>query len=284
MQTFTSGNCSKTNSKQPNKPKIMTTKVRLFIIIWAAGFIGTLSFLLVDISAIVSMIPVPAGEQPPELPPPILLKILTVLQPTVLMTLAAVIGVLLASRVGLHAPAAEAGAAREPFLVNLKPQILPGILTGITGGITIVLAWVVAKPYLASDFISRAEGFNKLMPAVTRFLYGGLTEEVLLRWGFMTLLVWLQWRLLQKGEGVPKSAFVIVGIFVSAIVFGIGHLPIASALSGGLTVPLVAYVITANSIFGIFAGFLYWKKGLESAMIAHIVAHVVLIAAIMFSV
>jgi hypothetical protein len=177
----------------------------------------------------------------------------------------------------------EAFASREPFLSKLKTQLLPGIVAGIIGGVAIVLAWIIAKPYLTPEFVSRAEGFNKLMPAVTRFLYGGLTEEVLLRWGFMTLLVWLQWRLLQKGEGVPKSVIVIVGIFFSAIVFGIGHLPIASALSGGLSIPLVAYVITANSIFGIFAGFLYWKKGLESAMIAHIVAHVVLISAIMFS-
>jgi hypothetical protein len=142
---------------------------------------------------------------------------------------------------------------------------------------------MIAKPYLTADFVSRAEAFNKLMPAATRFLYGGLTEEVLLRWGVMTLLVWMQWRLLQKGEGVPKSVFVIIGIFVSAIVFGIGHLPIASALSGGLTFPLVAYVITANSIFGIFGGYLYWKKGFESAIIAHMITHVVLISAIMLS-
>jgi hypothetical protein len=67
-------------------------------------------------------------------------------------------------------------------------------------------------------------------------------------------------------------------------VFGIGHLPIASALSGGLTAPLVAYVIIANSIFGVFAGFLYWKKGFESAIIAHMFTHVVLISAIMFSI
>jgi len=54
-------------------------------------------------------------------------------------------------------------------------------------------------------------------------------------------------------------------------------------LAGSLTLPLVIYVITANSIFGIAAGFLYWKKGLEAAMIAHIFAHVVLISAIHLS-
>ena len=261
----------------------MSSKVRTFLIIWTAGFIGILSFLLVDIYALISMLPIADGAQPLELPPPILLKALTVIQPAVLVTLATVLGVALANRVGLHSPAAEAAASGEPFLSKLKPQLLPGILAGVVGGVAIVLAWVVAKPYLAADFVSRAEAFNKLMPAATRFLYGGLTEEVLLRWGMMTFLVWLPWRLFQKGEGGPRSAFVIAAIFVSAIIFGVGHLPIASALSGGLTIPLVAYVITANSIFGIFAGFLYWRKGLESAMIAHIFAHVVLIAAIAFS-
>jgi hypothetical protein len=261
----------------------MTPKFRSFVIIWSAGFIGILSFLLVDISAIVSMLPIADGAHPVELPPPILLKTLTVLQPTVLMTLAVFIGVLLAHRVGLHAPMAEAAASGEPFISKLKPQLLPGALAGIFGGFTIVLAWVVAKPFLTEDFVSRAEAFNKLMPATTRFLYGGLTEEVLLRWGLMTLLVWLTWRLLQKGKGHPKNKIFIFGIFISAVIFGIGHLPIASALSGGLNLPLVAYVISANSVFGIFAGFLYWKRGLESAMIAHMFTHVVLVAAIAFS-
>jgi hypothetical protein len=261
----------------------MTPKFRSFVIIWSAGFIGILSFLLVDISAIIAMIPVAADAKPVELPPPILLKTLTVVQPAVLMTLAAIVGVAFASRVGLHAPSAEAVAAGESFLSKLKPQLLPGILSGVIAGVAIVLMWVVAKPFLTADFVSRAEAFNKLMPATTRFLYGGLTEEILLRWGLMTLLVWLTWRLLQKGRGHPKNTIFIFGIFISAIIFGIGHLPIASALSGGLNLPLVAYVISANSVFGILAGFLYWKRGLESAMIAHMFTHVVLVAAIAFS-
>jgi membrane protease YdiL (CAAX protease family) len=99
----------------------------------------------------------------------------------------------------------------------------------------------------------------------------------------MTFLVWLPWRLFQKGEGTPKGAFVVAAIFISAILFGIGHLPVASLLAGELTLHLAAYVITANSVFGIVAGFFYWKRGLESAMIAHMFAHVVLIIAIAFS-
>jgi hypothetical protein len=258
----------------------MDVKKRLFVVLWAAGFLGILSFLLVDLSALIAAMPLPPGEPPPELPPPALLKIASLIQSTVIVSIAVLVGVGLASRVGLHAPAAEAFARRDDVLAALKPQILPGILPGLAGGIAILAAWVIAKPFLTPEFIARAETFNSILPPVTRFLYGGLTEEILLRWGFMTFLVWLAWRVLQKGAGPPKPGFIVFAISASALAFGIGHLPIASMLAGGLTLPLTIYVITANSIFGIIAGFLYWRRGLEAAMIAHVFAHVVLIAAI----
>jgi hypothetical protein len=42
---------------------------------------------------------------------------------------------------------------------------------------------------------------------------------------------------------------------------------------------MTTYVIIANSAFGFIAGFLYWRKGLESAIIAHMLTHVLLFAA-----
>ena len=246
--------------------------------------LGVLSFLLVDLEALIRAVPLPEGTPPPDLPPAWLFKIISLIQPTVIVTVAVLVGVALAAKVGLHAPAAEAAANGEDLLAKIKPQILPGVIAGLLSGVAIVLSWVVAKPFFTDEFIERAEQFNKLLPAITRFLYGGFTEEILLRWGFMTFLVWALWRLFQSGVGVPKPVYVVAAIVVSALVFGIGHLPIASMLAGGLTGPLVIYVITANSIFGLAAGFLYWRRGLESAIIAHISAHVVLITAIYLAV
>lgn len=243
---------------------------------------GVLSFLLVDLSAVIAFMPQPAGE-PVELPPPALLKLVSIIQPTVLMTLAVIVGIWLAPRVGLHSPAAEALARGEGFFEKLKPQVIPGVLTGLASGVAIVLVWIAAKPFLTPEFISRAEEFNKFIPHAVRLLYGGFTEELLLRWGVMTFLVWAAWRALQKGEGTPKSLYFIAAIFISALLFGIGHLPVASMLAGGLTIPLVIYVVTGNSLFGIVAGFLFWKRGLEAAFIAHMSAHLVLITAIYLS-
>lgn len=241
---------------------------------------GVASFLFVDLTALIMAVPLPPGEPPPTLPPPALLKLVSVIQPAVITTVAVLVGCWLSPKVGLHSPAAEALASGDGFLAKLKPQILPGVIAGLASGVAIVASWVVAKPFLSAEFVTRAQEFNKLLPHITRLLYGGFTEELLLRWGMMTFLVWAAWLLFQKGKGVPKAIYVVVAIFASAVVFGVGHLPIASMLAGGLTTPLVIYVITVNSIFGMVAGFLYWKKGLEAAMIAHISAHVVLITAI----
>jgi len=257
----------------------MKPRQRLFLFLWLAGMAGVLSFLFVDISALIEMIPRTEGTPPTALPP-ILIKILAVVQPGVLMTLAVLVGVWLSPKVGLHAPAAEAFAERQPFLPALLPQVLPGIVTGLLSGVAIVACWLLVKPYLAADFIGRAEAFNQMMPPITRFLYGGFTEEILLRWGVMTFFVWALWKVLGRHENAPRAAWFVIAIFASALLFGSGHLPIASALSGGLTVPLTIYVIAANSIFGIAAGFLYWKRGLEASIIAHMFGHVVLLTAI----
>jgi membrane protease YdiL (CAAX protease family) len=90
----------------------------------------------------------------------------------------------------------------------------------------------------------------------------------------MTVIVWAAWKGFQQGRGEPRPSLLIAAIVVSAIVFGAGHLPVAIALDGGASLPLVAHVIVANSIFGVVGGVPYWKKGLESAVIAHALTHV----------
>lgn len=260
----------------------VTEKKRLFLILWAAGMAGVLSLLLIDLEALIAMVPVPE-EQRRAMPPQFVIKLASVVQPGLLTTIAVLVGMWLAPKVGLHAPAFEALADRRGFRDQLRPQVVPGIIAGISSGIMIAGSWTFARQFMSAELAARAEGFNKMMPAAVRFLYGGLTEEILLRWGMMTLLVWALWRLLGKRTERPAGWVFVVSIFVAALLFGIGHLPVASMLAGGeLTIPVSIYVIAANSLFGIVAGFLYWKRGLESAMMAHVFVHVMLLSAVVF--
>lgn len=255
----------------------MTYRTKLSGLLFLAGFAGILSLLLLDLSAVLAMVPAREGT---ELPSPWLLKLLSLIQPTVLLALAVFVGVSLSPKVNLSAPAFEALARGRSFIAALKPQIIPGVIAGLIAAVVIVLSWAFLRPFMPVEFVTRAEAFNRLVPLPMRLLYGGITEEILLRWGLLTLLVWVAWRVFQRGRHQPGAVCFVGAILISSIVFGVGHLPVAVVIGGQLTLPVVLYVVTANSVFGLMAGYLYWRKGLEAAITAHMVAHVGLVSAL----
>ena len=135
------------------------------------------------------------------------------------------------------------------------------------------MALSAAGRYAPAVLVEIQERFNP--PLLARLLYGGITEELLLRWGFMTTLVWLAWRLLQRRRGVPRAVYIWLAIVASALLFGAGHLPAAAVLVGRLSVDIVVFVVGVNTAFGVLFGYLFWRHGLETAMIAHGTAHAV---------
>ncbi len=241
---------------------VQAPRFRLGLLLWLAGMSGAVVLT-------VTVLPQVLREMP-DLPAPLwVLLIASLAQSAALFALATWAGVALAPKVGLHAPAFEAVAARRPPGPALMPQLLPGLVVGVAGGILLFFILRLA-PAAVAELQQR---FTP--PLVARILYGGITEELLLRWGFMTVLVWLAWRLLQSRRGAPRVLYIWLAIVASALVFGAGHLPAASVLIGTLTVNIVVFVVVANSVFGILFGYLYWRYGLEAAMIAHGTAHLV---------
>ena len=64
-------------------------------------------------------------------------------------------------------------------------------------------------------------------------------------------------------------------IVVAALLFGAGHLPAASKI-WGLEAIVVLRTLLLNGIAGVVFGWLYWKRGLEMAMLSHFSADIVL--------
>ena len=252
-------------------------KTRLFLILFLSGFAGVLTLLLVDLSAMVALVPVPAGSEPLIITPAI--KILALIQPAVLLLVAVIIGIALAPKVGLSAPFAECLAAGGQCLPALRTQVKPGLIGAIIGALAIVLTSLAFRPFFTTQTIERSREIATLVPLPMRLLYGGVAEELLLRWGFMTLMVWAAWRVFGKRIIKPTKTYFVAAILISSLVFGAGHLPIALVLIPGSSSALIPFVIIANSAFGVVAGYLYWKYGLEAAVIAHMVCHVFLAVA-----
>lgn len=65
------------------------------------------------------------------------------------------------------------------------------------------LSHAVVEVVFVPETVTRIAAFGKLVPLPTRLLYGGITEELLPRWGLLTLLVCAAWRLLKARRNVP---------------------------------------------------------------------------------
>jgi membrane protease YdiL (CAAX protease family) len=66
-----------------------------------------------------------------------------------------------------------------------------------------------------------------------------------------------------------------IAISLAALLFGLAHLPATRAVGLPMSPLVIARAIVLNGIGGVAFGWLYWKRGLESAMIAHFSADIV---------
>lgn len=90
----------------------------------------------------------------------------------------------------------------------------------------------------------------------------------------MTFFIWIATKLFK--QSVPSKINIMVSIFLAAVIFGLGHLPITASLTT-ITPIVVSRAIFLNGIGGIVFGWLFWKKGLEAAIIAHFTTDVFLL-------
>jgi hypothetical protein len=192
--------------------------------------------------------------------------------PFVLIALAAAGGTALAPRVGFGAPLFEALVSGEPLWPALQPQLLPALGLGVAGALIVIAAYYgFFLRYLDPATINATEGLRHRMGIWGRVLYGGVVEEVLMRWGLMTALVWLGALLV----GRPSAGVIWAAILLSGMLFGLGHVPNVLAAGGKPTPALFALAILLNLGVGTLCAWLYWHYGLASAMIGHALFHLV---------
>ena len=230
--------------------------------------------LLLAVPGILSMVPsistMLAGALPPGGPSPTVVVFLASLQSLLLVAAAAGLGTWLAPKVGFGAPALTSGE-----IVDTIRRVAPGaLLAGIgTGAVMVLVEVLVFRPYLpeALYMLSRKPAPVELIPA---FLYGGIVEEILIRWGLMSLFTWLLYRLFSGGKGQVRPVQVWVAITAAALLFGAGHLPAIGAMGIEMTTPLLIRTLVQNGLPGMVFGWFFARRGLESAMFAHIGTHV----------
>ena len=193
------------------------------------------------------------------------------LQGGVFFSLMAFAGLRMGLRAELGAPWLRAWIQHRP-----RPSLpwLAAIGWGVVSGIAIVALASLLDPHLPARLHEAAATppANDALNGLLASFYGGIGEEIQLRLFLMTFIVWL---VAKFGNRRPSPAVTWSAIALTALIFGAAHLPAASEVW-----PLNAFVvfrtIALNSIAGLVFGWLYWRRGIEMAMLAHFSADIVL--------
>jgi Type II CAAX prenyl endopeptidase Rce1-like len=90
-----------------------------------------------------------------------------------------------------------------------------------------------------------------------------------------SILVWLGHSISKTEEGHPTLAVLWSANILAAVLFGPGHLP-ATAAVFPLTPLVILRAIALNGLIGIAFGYLYFKHGLEAAILSHFTADIIL--------
>jgi len=210
------------------------------------------------------------AAQSKPLPPHAVLVTAAVGQTSVLIAAGAAVGVATAPRAGLAAPFFEELARGAAPWTAAAEQLPMALLVGGLGALLFLAGYYgFFRPRLDTDTLEALEGLRNGIGIWGRVLYGGIAEEVLTRWGLMSLFAWL----LGLGLGQGSLAAMWLAIVLSGILFGLGHAP--SYLTAGCrrSPMFFATMLSLNLWASLIFGWLYWQHGLLAAMVAHALFH-----------
>lgn len=197
---------------------------------------------------------------------------LILVQPTILTVTAVAVGQAFAAKVGLGTPLIDALLRGNNHRIVLQRQLPAALLTGLAVGLLMIAYARVILP-LVTDAATMAKMTAFPVPLTTRILYGGITEELLTRWGLMSFFAWALLRLTGKGE--VRQSILWAAVIMAAALFAAGHLPLLFAIVAQPQPALIAATLLTNFVPGLLFGWLFWRRGLEAAMFSHAFAHCV---------
>jgi hypothetical protein len=180
------------------------------------------------------------------------------------------IGLSLGKGLGLGAPLLEGWTKGEP----VREQAVSALKASLALGFCVAAAKYLLDHFIISQFVPTAlsqwTGTPLLLILAIPFQQG-IGDEIYYRLFWMTVLVWISHKLQGQGNNPVKNTGIWAGILVAGL-FSI-LIPFLSGATILVRVQYAAIILTG----GIPFGWLYWKKGIESALLAHFASSVVLL-------
>lgn len=178
--------------------------------------------------------------------------------PTILLLAAALAGAWASVRIGI----------RSRLILHSRldhRDIVFGITVGILAGIAVAVIDQATVSFWRGEAIRPLTVIENLSPRqfAIGVLYGGLTEEIVFRWGIGSIVAALALLILPRRLAIPFS------IVVAAALFSIAHLPAAFAGAETWHTGAIVRTLGWNALLGLLFGGLLFRKSLEVAILAH---------------
>jgi len=236
-----------------------------FLFLWLSGILSTvvaLPYIFTLQHSVIEKAPVSVTQ----------LALISIIQSVILLAVTIFLGLKLSKKINL--PTLAIFESKKSFKEEFKNVIITAIPIGIIVGIVIKFLDLFLLNIPDLTMMSEKMPFWKAIMAAP---YGGVVEELLMRLFLVTLFAWIISKIVKETDVINNSYIMWTSIILASIIFGLGHLP-ATATVTQITPLVVTRAIILNGIGGLVFGWLYWKKGLEYAILAHFTTDVVLIA------
>lgn len=184
-----------------------------------------------------------------------------------LLALSVGFGIRLGPKLGLSAPLIHALAEGRVPWRGIRVLSLPGLAGGVIGAawlVTLAVVWPESMP-----FVDPVYG----LPLWPKLFYGAITEELLLRLGMLTGVMWLLWTLFGSRRQRPDWRLGWAAIALAALLSGCLPVFLNWTVVGDLSAPVVLQLLVCESVYGLLAGIMFWRYGLEAAMLTHVVTY-----------
>jgi hypothetical protein len=272
------------NSTAPAQPKYQWRTLILFGLLAIPAALAVLPYSIAISSASLTAPPPEGSTLSPEAWRTLLcavMALITVGQAVLINIPLTALGLLFAKWTGLDAPFFRALLYREPNPGRLGRALLIGAAAGAAaGGLLMVLSYFVFGPLVDSSLAAAGITIPDIRWSWWEGLLAsagaGFNEEILLRLFLLNGLAWFGGLLLGRKTGRPAAAILWAANILSTLVFGALHIPNLMVIGVPVDAATLSSTLAMNGVIGLMFGWLYWRYGLESAMVSHFAADVVL--------
>jgi hypothetical protein len=213
--------------------------------------------------------------------PAFTVRAITFVNTSLLLAVLVGLGTVAAREVGLY----SVFAPQIPVSVRPKGRVLHWAQAALIVGAGVALAQVMFDagfwalvPKQHAFILRQADKLAAANP-LTQVMFRALMDELMLRWGLMSGLLWLIALFTHSpARQRPRAKLVWLAIIGVSVFYMLGQIPaILGLLQSDPAAILLVRTALVSALAGIAYGWLYWKHGLEAAVLGHVLASLGLI-------